>query len=57
MSEVNSAIPEKVFVCREEGHHVIEIKRGTTLYYACEFCHYVLEANCVEKDSVALTQT
>jgi uncharacterized CHY-type Zn-finger protein len=57
MSEVTSAIPQKVLVCREEGHHVIEFKRGATLYYACEHCHYVLEAHCIEKESMVLSRT
>jgi uncharacterized CHY-type Zn-finger protein len=56
MSEATSTIPQKVRVCQEEGHHVIEIKRGATLYYACEHCHYVLEAHCIDKDSVVLSQ-
>ncbi|MFC1809025.1 hypothetical protein ACFL3D_02740 [Candidatus Omnitrophota bacterium] len=55
MSEFTAIIPEKVHDCQGEGHKLIQIQRGTTWYYACEHCHYVLEAHCIDQNSMVLS--
>lgn len=50
MNELDAILPKKVCECQAAGHHVIEIKEGENVYYACEKCHYVLEAHCFHEE-------
>jgi hypothetical protein len=56
MIDCETKIPEKVLECQAEGHKVLKVDRGTHWYYACEHCHYALEAHCVDEDSMVLSQ-